>query len=109
MTTEHDYYEEITENARTTLEVGQIWTKYPTLPEGHPNRQTIEIRGFVDDRVVFRFWMAKRGYFGYDMESLLTFGFDLDPERHRKGAALQKAEHQDWRSLGVPEEALKEG
>lgn len=93
--------------ATQALEVGSIWVKYPELPETHPNRQTLEIRGIVDDQVVYRFWMKGRGYFGYAIESMIVFGMDLDPER-RGGAALQKSEVQDWLALGVPQEDLED-
>ncbi len=106
-----DYYDGVEKTARETLEVGQLWVKYPELPERHPNRKTLEIRGFVDDQVVYRYWLRTKGYFGYGMESLLSFGFDLedrDKRGDKRGPALVKCEVQNWDDLGLTHEDLDE-
>ncbi len=102
-----EYYDGVEKTARETLEVGQLWVKYPELPERHPNRKILEIRGFVDDQVVYRYWLRSRGYFGYGMEALISFGFDLE-DRGAKGPAIVKCHTQNWDDLGLTHEDLDE-
>lgn len=89
--------------ARERLEVGQLWIKYPQLEPGHPNRVVFEVRGFVDNQVIYRIWLKHKQYFYYTLDSLYMFALNIGI--HYDDVTWVLAEEQDWAAHGVnPEE-----
>lgn len=99
---QHQQAIEDMEKARECLSLGQFWVKCPALPPDHPNHMVLEIRGLVDNQVVYRFWMKSKGYFGYGMDSLYTVAMNTGLAKGYSDKPLWSlAQDQSWVAYGV--------
>lgn len=82
-----------TTDARTLIEkwqpfikVGDVYDRYTSLPESHPNRYQFQVRALVDAEdidschVVTRRWMERKGYWHYDVKWVYDMALNLESE-----------------------------